>query len=150
MTENIFFFTTLKNNIKFLYDNLTLREGMAMMKAHGFTTVPVLDQTGQYIGSISEGDLLWFLVDHNEADILDTAMIGDLIRPGFMPAAHISIPFDLLLDASLHQNFVPIVDDRNIFIGIVTRQSIINYFISSPAAQNLVLKETLEAAGLEI
>ncbi|MCF0246002.1 MAG: hypothetical protein HUJ55_04180, partial [Ileibacterium sp.] len=64
--------------------------------------------------------------------------------------AHISIPFDLLLDASLHQNFVPIVDDRNIFIGIVTRQSIINYFISSPAAQNLVLKETLEAAGLEI
>ncbi|MCF0246003.1 MAG: CBS domain-containing protein, partial [Ileibacterium sp.] len=64
MTENIFFFTTLKNNIKFLYDNLTLREGMAMMKAHGFTTVPVLDQTGQYIGSISEGDLLWFLVDH--------------------------------------------------------------------------------------
>ena len=33
-----------------------------------------------------------------------------------------------LIDVALAQNFVPVVDDSNIFIGIITRRSIISYF----------------------
>ena len=138
MTDNIFFFTTFKNDIRFFYDSLTVREGMDVMKACRFTVVPVLDQQGRYIGSISEGDFLWYLDRHGMQTDLNRVLIEELIRPGFMPAVDISVDFDILLDASLHQNYVPIVDDRNIFIGIVNRQSIIDYFIktmSSPQNQ---------------
>ena len=33
-----------------------------------------------------------------------------------------------LLDLTLNQNFVPVVDDLNRFIGIITRKDIIKYF----------------------
>ena len=33
-----------------------------------------------------------------------------------------------LIDKALNQNFVPVVDDQNNFIGIVTRKDIIRYF----------------------
>ncbi|MCF0261140.1 MAG: CBS domain-containing protein [Erysipelotrichaceae bacterium] len=133
MTDNIFFFTTFKNDIRFFYDSLTVREGMDVMKACRFTVVPVLDQQGHYIGSVSEGDFLWYMDEHNSQSVLDSVLIEELVRPGFMPAVDISVDFDILLDASLHQNYVPVVDDRNIFIGIVTRQAIISYFIKTLA-----------------
>ncbi len=34
---------------------------------------------------------------------------------------------DQLIEAAMNQNFVPVVDDRGIFIGIVRRQAIIRY-----------------------
>ena len=33
-----------------------------------------------------------------------------------------------LLELSLNQNFIPVVDDLNHFIGIITRRDIIKYF----------------------
>ena len=33
-----------------------------------------------------------------------------------------------LMEVAKNQNFVPVVDDTNHFIGIVTRKAIINYF----------------------
>ena len=35
---------------------------------------------------------------------------------------------DELLQLAMSQNFVPVVDDRGMFIGIVTRQDIMRYF----------------------
>ena len=34
---------------------------------------------------------------------------------------------DELIEAAMNQNFVPVVDDRGMFIGIVRRQAIIRY-----------------------
>ena len=34
-----------------------------------------------------------------------------------------------LLGQAQMQNFVPVIDDRNVFIGIITRSEIIKYFI---------------------
>lgn len=33
-----------------------------------------------------------------------------------------------LMEKAMNQNFVPVVDDKNIFIGIVKRKDIIGYF----------------------
>ena len=34
-----------------------------------------------------------------------------------------------LREKVINQNFVPVVDDRNVFIGIVTRSDVIKYFV---------------------
>lgn len=39
-----------------------------------------------------------------------------------------------LFNRSLEQNYVPVVDDRNIFIGIVTRKTIISYLMTHHSA----------------
>lgn len=41
---------------------------------------------------------------------------------------HIETTMEDLIDKALNQNFVPVVDDQNNFIGIVTRKDIIRYF----------------------
>jgi CBS domain-containing protein len=38
---------------------------------------------------------------------------------------------DELLNRSMSQNFIPVTDDRDYFIGIVTRQDIIRSFVGS-------------------
>ena len=42
---------------------------------------------------------------------------------------------DQLIEAAMNQNFVPVVDDRGIFIGIVRRQAIIRYCYEKSRAE---------------
>jgi len=41
-----------------------------------------------------------------------------------------------LIDRALNQNFVPVVDDRGFFIGMVTRKDIIKYCYSKLEKEN--------------
>ena len=47
------------------------------------------------------------------------------MRRDFCPPLGITAGDDEVIDALLQQNFVPIVDDRGCFCGIVTRKSVI-------------------------
>ena len=46
-----------------------------------------------------------------------------------MRPVKVSATAEQLIESAMNQNFVPVVDDRNKFIGIVTRRDIIKYFI---------------------
>ena len=39
----------------------------------------------------------------------------------------VTTPMRDLIDRATHQNFVPVVDDKGAFIGIITRKAIIKY-----------------------
>ena len=47
------------------------------------------------------------------------------MRQDFCPPLGIAADDDEVIDAVMQQNFVPIVDDRGCFCGIVTRRSVI-------------------------
>lgn len=133
---NAAFFLTPKANVAYLYEDFTLRQALEKMRAHGYRAIPVLSRDHQYIGTVTEGDFLWYLVGDqikSAADGLTLPPPGEvhlsdilLTRPN--PAMLITATTDELLQHAEQQNFVPIVDDRNAFIGIVTRKDIIRYF----------------------
>lgn len=127
---NIVFLLRPKNTVAYVYDANTLRQGLEKMKAHGYSAVPVIQKDGEYIGTVSEGDFLWYMVDHGSMDIKDQEeyFVKDLVRPGWNPAVKITASMDELLLRVMEQNFVPVVDDRNVFIGIITRKDVIQYF----------------------
>lgn len=131
MNQNVFFFLKNKSEVKFLYDNISIGDGLELMSKHGYTAMPVINKNGVYKGNITEGDFLWYLLKHPSMskEEFSKTEIKDLIRKDYMPAADINTDMKSLFDQSLAQNYVPIVDDRNIFIGIVTRQSIIKYLM---------------------
>lgn len=131
MNQNVFFFLKNKSEVKFLYDNISIGDGLELMSKHGYTAMPVINKNGVYKGNITEGDFLWYLLKHPSMskEEFSKIEIKDLIRKDYMPAADINTDMKSLFDQSLAQNYVPIVDDRNIFIGIVTRQSIIKYLM---------------------
>ena len=127
---NALFLLKPKADVALLYDDNTLRRGLELMRSHGFTAIPVITREGDYIGSISEGDFLWHMIDSEKSGVktLETTLIRDAIRKDWTPSVRVDVTMDDLLDRATCQNFVPVTDDRNKFIGIITRRDIITYF----------------------
>ena len=130
---NVLMLLKNKTEVAYLFENNTLRQGIEKMRAHGYTAIPVLSQDGQYIGSVSEGDFLWHIIDYHKSDlkVQENYLVKDILRKDFNPAVKIDVSMDVLLERSMSQNFIPVVDDRNFFIGIVTRQDIIRSILKS-------------------
>lgn len=128
---NALFLLKEKNTVSYLLSDNTLRQGLEKLRAHGFTALPVIAVDGEYIGCISEGDFLWSVLEQNDTNIksLEHILIQDIIRRDWNPPVRIDIQMSELLDRVINQNFVPVVDDRNKFIGIITRRDIICYFM---------------------
>lgn len=126
---NILFLLKPKANIVYLSGNNTIRQGIEKFKAHGYTAVPVIDDAGKYLGTISEGDFLWNIVNENNFEIKDNEhkYIYSIIRPNYNPAIKVDTTMNKLFEMITNQNFVPVVDDRNFFVGIITRKDVINY-----------------------
>ena len=131
---NIAYFLLPKGKVAFLYDDYTFRQGLEKMKHHGYTAIPVISRNGQYIGTVSEGDFLWKLVrEDNESHTmkeLEQLRVRDILQTNAYPPVRITVTMDELLDSAMNQNFIPVVDDSDSFIGIVTRRDIIRYFAS--------------------
>lgn len=113
-----------KYSTTYLEETDNLREGLAIMKESRYTAVPVIDKDGIYIGTVSEGDFLWNILQHGES-VLDSLQVKDIIKKGWNQAATDSDTEDTLIQIVLQQNFIPMVDDRNCYIGIITRRDFI-------------------------
>ena len=126
---NIAYLLTPKHRVAFLYDDNTLRQGLEKLRHHGRSAVPVINRKGQYVGTVSEGNFLWRLLPDEgspcscSAKDLERLHVRDILREN--PSVRITASQEELLDSIVRQNFVPVVDDLNSFIGIVTRQDII-------------------------
>ncbi len=126
---NILFFLTPKENVSHVNDKDSLRQALEKMEFHGYTAIPLLSSDGKYIGTITEGDLLWHLKNHDFPSLYDmeNMPITNVKRRRDNAAVNIQVSMEELLDTVSNQNFVPVVDDQNIFIGIVTRKDVILY-----------------------
>lgn len=136
---NILFFLTPKENVAHIDDEDTLRQALEKMEHRGYSAIPVLTQDGKYIGTVTEGDLLWCIKDNNFPNLkeMEDISIMDVERRRDNEAVNISISMEGLVDKISNQNFVPVVDDNNVFIGIITRKDVILY---------LTNKELIETA----
>lgn len=112
-----------------LRSSQTVRQGLEIMRRHGFTVVPVQDDEGIYVGCITEGDFLWFLLKERVTDWRDLERfpIADLIRKDFCPALEITAGEDQIVEMIMHQNFIPIVDARGCLCGIITRRAVMEF-----------------------
>ena len=127
---NIMFFLKPKAEVNYLYDDNTMIKGLEKMRTHSYTAIPVIDRSGKYMGTVTQGDFLWKLVDlgsvRNAAT--DSVLVRDIMHEERNQPLKTSASVDDVLDRAMDQNFVPVVDDRGMFIGIVTRRDILRYF----------------------
>lgn len=141
---NISSFLQPKMNVSYLSEEDSAMTGLRKMRKSGFAAIPVLSQKCEYVGTISEGDFLWEIYGLAEKEAFDEAeggnaggdsmieslrekKISDIHRRKEYPPVRITASMDSLIDVITQQNFVPVVDDRNVFIGIVTRRDVIRY-----------------------
>ena len=119
---NILFFLRPKSDLAYVYDNHTLRQVLETMEYHKYSSVPVLNREGKYVGSITEGDLLWWIKDHANLDLkkAENILMTEVTRRYDYQAVNAGAKMEDLIDRAMEQNFVPVVDDQQNFIGIIT------------------------------
>ena len=127
--NNILFFLTPKAMCAFLYDDYTVRQALEKMEAAGYAALPILNRRGEDRGTLTEGDLLWALknmcyMDMRQAEAHHIMTIAH--RKDNVPV-RVNTDMQELVERARTQNFVPVVDDKDAFIGIVTRKAIIKY-----------------------
>lgn len=131
---NIALFLLPKAEVSYLRDDMTMRQGLEKLRRSGYSAIPVIDKEDRYVGVVSEGDFLWNILAHNESleevtmKKLEHMTVRDIIQSGKIKAVCIDTDMEQLLEQAKNQNFVPVIDDRSVFIGIVTRRDIITYF----------------------
>lgn len=126
---NILFFIRPKAELAFIYDYHTVRQAMEIMEYHKYSCIPILNREGKYVGTITEGDLLWGLKSIGIMNIKEAESVSILKIKRRMDYQTVSIDSNMedLIEKSMEQNFVPVVDDQKNFIGIITRKAIIGY-----------------------
>ena len=129
---NVLMLLKPKDTVQYIYENNTLRQGFEKMRAHSYTAIPVISEDGKYVGTVSEGDFLYYIVDKRDNSMKhqEQKQIKDILRKRFNPAVQVNVTMRELLDRALNQNFIPVTDDTGIFIGIVTRQDIMRYYMN--------------------
>ena len=125
---NIAYFLLPKHSVAYLYADCTFRQGLETLRPHGYTAIPVITRDGRYVGTVSEGDFLWRLLDTDDPSMkkAEELRVRDIIGSKY-PAVRITVTMDALLESAMNQNFIPVIDDLDNFIGIVTRRDIISY-----------------------
>lgn len=126
---NVLFFLKPKGELAYLYDDYTLRQGIEKLERSGFTAIPLINRQGEYIGTVTEGDILWTLKNKFSLDLKaaeDVSIQSVKRRMRFEPIS-IDSNMEDLVSKAMNQNFVPVIDDKRIFIGIVTRKDIIGF-----------------------
>ena len=129
---NILFYLTPKANCEVLYDDESIREALEQMEISGFAALPIIHkEDGVYRGTLTDGDLLWALKNRCNLDWKQAQSHGIMEiahRKNYLPVS-VSTDMNDLMQKALDQNFVPVVDDRGTFIGIVTRRSIMAQYV---------------------
>ena len=125
---NILFFLTPEQDVAFLYDDFTLRQALEKMEYHRYSSIPMLNRKGEYVGTMTEGDLLWAIKNQGLRiqDAEDIPIKSIPRKRDYVPVT-VNTQMDELVAAAMTQNFVPVLDDKRSFIGLVKRNAIIQY-----------------------
>ena len=113
----------------FLYDDYTVRQALEKMEAAHYAALPILNRRGEYRGTLTEGDLLWAMKNMCYMDMrqAEARRIMEISRRKDNVPVRVTTSMQDLVERASSQNFVPVVDDKDAFIGIITRRAIINY-----------------------
>ena len=134
-----------KSLTSFIDRDQTLRQALEKMRYHGYAALPVINSLGEYVGTVSEGDFLWCMVERGEFALKEQEEmhVSDILREDKFPPLRIDSGMAQVVLDLMERNFAPVVDDRGKFVGIVTRRDVLKYLseeyvrVSSAAEQEV-------------
>lgn len=131
---NIALFMKPKPLVAYLYDDYTVRQALEKMSHHGYAAIPVINREGHYVGTVSEGSFLWYMVNGEGGELhpveisnLESVHLKDVPYDKRNTSVNIAASIEEVYEKVLNQNFIPVVDDRDVFIGLITRSTVIQY-----------------------
>ncbi|MGO4273181.1 CBS domain-containing protein [Paenibacillus sp. TAF58] len=120
-----------KEKVAFITSSASMKEALEQLENHYYTALPLVDSDGKYAGTLSEGDLLWTLKNTPgiHFDNIHQVQVSEIEKHIHNESVSIHANMEDMLALAADQNFVPVIDDDNIFIGIIRRKDIIEYYM---------------------
>lgn len=126
---NVAFFLTPLKDVATVPVRSTVRQALERMEFHRYASVPLVDDEGRYVGTLTEGDLLWGMKARQlSPKDAEHVPLSEIPRRWENRAVDVTTDVTELLARVADQNFVPVVDSRGVLMGIVRRGAIIEYF----------------------
>ncbi len=128
---NILFFLTPKSEVEFTYSDSTLDEVIELLENSTYSAIPMINRKGEYKGTISEGDILWTLKNEMKYQVeeLTNVKVSKVTRRQNLEPVRANAEVQDMFYRAVNQNFVPVIDDDDVFIGIVKRKDILQYYM---------------------
>lgn len=123
---NISFFLKPKAEVSYLHDDATAKDAMEILLQSGFASISMINAKGNYICVINEGDFLRLALEKTPEE-MQQIIVRDVPRRTAYKAVKIDARMEDLVDLVSAQNFVPVIDGRDKFIGIITRRDVLLY-----------------------
>ena len=135
---NVLRFILPKSSVEYIYTTSTVRQALEKMQYHHYVAMPVLDDEGMYVGTLRNDDLFKYFLDGGAFDARAAerdSVMSILDKEYSKPIRHNATMNQLIENVKEH-NFVPVVDDRGCFIGIVLRRDILNFLLKYYESRN--------------
>ena len=126
---NILRFMIPKSAVEYINTSSTVRQAIEKMRYHKYVAIPVLDDDGTYVGTLRNDDILGYIFDSGALNLKKAerdSVLSILDREYSKPLYH-NAPVDKLIETVKEHNFVPVVDDRGCFIGLILRRDVLDF-----------------------
>ncbi|ULO09464.1 CBS domain-containing protein [Paenibacillus sp. 19GGS1-52] len=119
-----------KDQVAFITSSMSMLQALEQLEQHHYTAIPIIDAEAKYIGTLSEGDLLWQLrkTPGLTFDNMQEVMVSEIQKHVHNESVLINAQMEDMLTLAADQNFVPVIDDSGMFLGIIRRKDIIEYY----------------------
>lgn len=141
---NILFFLTPKSEVSYLYDTDSVGQALRKMESHRYSAIPIIARdSGRYIGTLTEGDLLWNIKENKNLSLRGAEKLSlmEIRRNRDNEPVEADADMEDLINKAVNQNFVPVIDGDQCFIGLIKRKDIILYLSSRLAAAKAALAQ---------
>lgn len=128
---NILRFIIPKSSVEYISTSSTVRQALEKMRYHRYVAIPVLDEDGIYIGTLRNDDLFKYFLDNGRFDsrAAERDSVMSILDKDYSKPLYHNASVNELIENVKEHNFVPVVDDRGCFIGIVLRRDILNFLL---------------------
>ncbi len=119
-----------KDQVAFITSSISMLEAMQQLEQHYYSAIPIIDEDNKYVGTLAEGDLLWKLKNTEGLSFenMSEVKVSDIQRHVHNESVEINAQMEDMLTLAADQNFVPVVDSTGVFLGIIRRKDIIEYY----------------------
>lgn len=126
---NIIRFLVPKSSVEYISSNATVRQAYEKMRYHSYVAIPVLDDDGIYVGTLRRDDIYKYFFDKGSIDFRFAEKDGilDLLDREYSKPLYHNSKIEDMIDGVREHNFVPVVDDRGCFIGIILRRDVLDF-----------------------
>ena len=128
---NIMRFVVPKSLVEFVTLDSTVRQALEKMRYHRYAAIPVIDGEGKYVGTLRNDDLFGYFLENGSFDsrVFERVGIDTILDRSYAAPVYHNASMNELIEKVKEHNFVPVVDDRGCFIGIILRRDILNYLL---------------------